>query len=187
MSTPNLPLRYEIENDGTGGAAELEHICTSIMSEGGTQEIGMLRHISNNNVSGLTSANVYGVQGIRLKSTHLGATILFESISAACTTNNDQARWGLVLNPTINGSPSWVNQGDGSIQVYNGSSSHTITGGDYLDGGFLNTTLAASKTAVNALHLGASILGVRDEIVLAIAPITSSLTISTALTWRDLA
>ena len=30
MSTPNLPLRYEIENDGTGAAEQLDHICTSV-------------------------------------------------------------------------------------------------------------------------------------------------------------
>jgi len=35
MTTPNLPIRYEISNDGTGAAAEMECICSSVMSEGG--------------------------------------------------------------------------------------------------------------------------------------------------------
>jgi len=28
MSTPNLPIRYEITNDGTGGAVDMDHICS---------------------------------------------------------------------------------------------------------------------------------------------------------------
>ena len=39
MSTPNLPLRYTIETDGTE-AAELDHICSSVISEGGLEETG---------------------------------------------------------------------------------------------------------------------------------------------------
>lgn len=34
MTTPNLPLRYEIANDGTGGASTLETICSTVISEG---------------------------------------------------------------------------------------------------------------------------------------------------------
>ena len=43
MSTPNLPLRYEISNDGTGLASSLTHICTTVITEGGRQQTGLER------------------------------------------------------------------------------------------------------------------------------------------------
>ena len=40
MSTPNLPLRYEIDNDGTGAASSMVQICSTVISEGGEQDTG---------------------------------------------------------------------------------------------------------------------------------------------------
>lgn len=34
MSTPNLPIRYSIENDGTGAASTLDHLCSTVIVEG---------------------------------------------------------------------------------------------------------------------------------------------------------
>ena len=34
MSTPNLPLRYQIENTGSGIASSIECICCAVLSEG---------------------------------------------------------------------------------------------------------------------------------------------------------
>jgi len=70
MSTPNLPIRYEIENDGTGGEAQLEHICSSVVSEGGQDKNGVLRHVKSSLLSNLDGDNNYVMQGIKLKSTH---------------------------------------------------------------------------------------------------------------------
>lgn len=39
MSTPNLPLRYDIQSDGTSAGA-LDHICSTVMSEGGLEKTG---------------------------------------------------------------------------------------------------------------------------------------------------
>ncbi len=46
MSTPNLPVRYSIENDGTAAAANLDHLCSSVISEGGIRDNGVLQHQS---------------------------------------------------------------------------------------------------------------------------------------------
>jgi hypothetical protein len=51
MSSPNLPLRYEVSNDGTGGAASVDHICSTVISEGGDNEHGIIRHFGTENTS----------------------------------------------------------------------------------------------------------------------------------------
>ena len=77
MSTPNLPCRYEIDNDGTGAASEIEHICATVMSEGGVEDLGVIHYVSTagTQVDMTTEDQLYAIKGIRLKSTHLGSVI----------------------------------------------------------------------------------------------------------------
>lgn len=89
MSTPNLPLRYSIENDGTGAASTLDHICSTVISEGGQQDTGMLRHQDTGAISGLLTSGIYALLGIRLKSTHIGSAINMVRSSIAASSTND--------------------------------------------------------------------------------------------------
>lgn len=185
MSTPNLPIRYEIENDGTGGAAEMQHICASVMSEGGVQNNGYLRHADSGAVSSLASGTAYAIMGGRLKSTHLGATILVENISVIGSAN-DQAHWELRIGSTVAGTFTYNNVTNSAVQVAIGSSSNTVTGGTEIDGGYLTTTQAVTFTVPNALRLGATIDNTPQEWQLVVIPITNNMTIRASVTWREL-
>lgn len=186
MSTPNLPLRYEIENDGAGAASGLECICSTVMSEGGTQTIGILRHADSGALSSLASGTNYAMLGIRLKSTHLGATINIESLSAIATTPNDAAHWELILNPTVAGTFTYADETNSAVQIARGALTNTVTGGTKLTGGFFSTALPPTLTIPNARRLGSTISGTPDTIVLVVTPITNNITVDTALTWREL-
>lgn len=185
MSTPNLPIRYEIENDGTGGAAELEHICASVMSEGGVQNNGYLRHYDSGAVTGLSANTTYAVMGGRLKSTHLGATVLVENISIIGSAN-DQAHWELRIGGTVAGTFTYGDVSNSAVQVATGSSSNTVTGGIEIDGGYFSTTQGVQFTVPNALHLGAAIDGTPQEWQLVVIPITNNITVRASVTWREL-
>lgn len=185
MSTPNLPLRYEIENDGTGAASGLECICSTIMSEGGTQTVGILRHADSGAVSSMVAGTAYAMLGIRLKSTHLGATINIESLSAIATTPNDAAHWELILNPTVAGTFTYADQTNSAVQIATGALTNTVTGGTKLTGGFFSTALPPTLAIPNARRLGSTISGTADRIVLVVTPITNNITVDTALTWRE--
>lgn len=103
MSTPNLPLRYSIENSGAGGAASIEHICATVISEGGTQERGVARsHLWNpgNPVDANDAGDVYAVIGMRLKPGYIDATVVLTTLSVM-NVQNDDFEWLLVWNPTI--------------------------------------------------------------------------------------
>jgi len=186
MSTPNLPLRYEIENDGTGAASTLEHICASIISEGGQQRTGVLRHKDSGAVSALSAGTTYAIVGIRLKSTHIDASVLLEGLSMISTTQNDQAHWELILNPTVAGTFTYSDMTNSAIQTAIGTSSNTITDGTELDGGFFETSAPTTTITPNAIRLGAKIDNTVDTIVLTCKPITNNITVQGNLTWREL-
>lgn len=186
MSTPNLPVRYEIENDGTGASDVFVHLCSSVQSEGGQDDTGILRHKKTGAISGLTSGNTYAAIGIRLKSARLDSVIKMIKGAFICTTNNDQAAWSAYFNPTVAGTFTYSDESNSSVQTAIGTSSNTITGGTEIDGGYFVTSLQGTENLVNALKLGASIAGTPDEIVIAITPITASITAHAALTWREL-
>jgi hypothetical protein len=106
MSTPNLPVRAEISNDGTGPAATLEQICVSVVSEGGVDPKGVTHSHDNGStavaVAGLAGARV-ALLGIRLRSSHLGVEIIPEIVNSMATTANDDYALELVWNPTVAG------------------------------------------------------------------------------------
>lgn len=185
MSTPNLPIRYEIANDGTGAAAELEHICASVMSEGGAQNNGYLRHADSGAITGLSANTAYALMGGRLKSTHLGATVLVENISVIGSAN-DQAHWELRIGSTVAGTFTYADVTNSAVQVATGASSNTVTGGIEIDGGYFSTTQAVTFTVPNALYLGAAIDGTPQEWQLVCIPITNNMTVRASVTWREL-
>lgn len=185
MSTPNLPLRYEIENDGTGAASTLEQICSTVISEGGTPNLGVLRHTDSGAISSLQSGTKYALLGIRLKSAAVSATVLLESLSLISTTQNDQLHWELIVNPTIQNTFTYSGQTNSAVEIATGSVNNTVTLGTEIDGGYLSTALPASATVPNALRLGSAIDGTVDEIVLVAKPITNNITVEASLTWRE--
>lgn len=188
MSTPNNPLRYEIINDGNGPASDLQHICATVISEGGsTTNGGILRHAGtgathvNCNVAG----TLYALVGIRLKSDRLDAVI--KDISAAVLIDTaDNFEWILVLNPTVAGTFTYNDQSNSSVQIATGALANSVTNGTHMRGGLVKANSAASSDLPNARRIGAAIDGTPDELVLCARPFTSNADIHGALNWREL-
>jgi len=186
MSTPNLPIRYEIGNTGSDSADYFDHICSSVSSEGGQDKNGALRHKDTAAITGLSTGTTYAMIGIKLKSTHQDVSVLMENLSLLATTTNDTAHWELKLNPTVAGTFNYSDETNSCVQTAIGASTNTVTGGIELDGGFFTTSQSTTVTIPNALRMGASIAGVSDTIVLCCRPITNNLTVHASLTWREL-
>jgi hypothetical protein len=186
MSTPNLPIRYSIENDGTGDADTMDHGCATVISEGGQQLLGKSTYISTQggHLTGTTADVLYAGIGIRLQSGYLGLTVDIEAISALAETADD-FEWVLLLNPTVAGSPVWGNVAGSGLQRALGASANTVTSGYPLAGGWVKSTNQGGGTVfahVNTvIKLGSDIAGVPDEIWLAIRPLTDALNIQTSM------
>lgn len=191
MSTPNLPVRYEIVNDGTGGTATLKQICTTVIAEGGIQAQGTIRAVDRGG-TGLTigSGVIAPLVGLRLKTTHLGASVLVQFASVIASTSSD-FRWFLVLNPTVAGvdAASWTDLDNAAVQYdVSRTSANTLTGGTVLASGYAAADVSTIGTALlSALTLGATIAGTRDELVLGVQNLAAgNETFFGAMTWREL-
>lgn len=191
MSTPNLPLRYEIEHDGTGAAAELETICASVISEGGTNSTGRTTYISNGgtHVDCNVADTVYALVGIRLKSAYFGATVQVEDV--ACVTETATPfEWLLIWNPTVADTFEYSDVTNSAVQRAVGATANTVTGGLIVAGGYVpaSATVRASVSAAikSALILGSSIAGVADAMVLCARPLSANADISGGITIREL-
>lgn len=191
MSTPNLPLRYEISNSGSGSANSLVHICSSVISEGGSEKTGFPLSVDRG-ASGLTTANdtsIYPLLAIQLKSGYEGATIDIASLSIICT-STAAYRWCLLLNPTVTGTAlSFSSVTNSAIQVdVSRGNTTTVSGGIQIDSGYAQNTSEGSTDVKfqNKLTIGSNIAGTNDILVLGIQRITgTSETFFGALTWNE--
>lgn len=187
MSTPNLPLRYYIESDGAG-AGTLDHICSTIISEGGIQQTGILRSV-NTGVTHL-DANLadtkYAIIAIRLNSIYYDITVLPEYFSMISETNDD-FKWTIELNPVIAGTFTFAPLSNSSIEFALGNTANTVTTpGIVVDSGFSKSAATIDRRIVTSLNLGSTIAGVQDQLVLTVTPLSSNADIQASLTFREL-
>lgn len=192
MSTPNLPLRYEIINDGTGAAASLESICSTVISEGGEDRLGIIRSFNRGSThfAAAATTNMYPLVSIRLKSTHLGVSVIPQAVSMYISTN-DNVLWSLVMNPTVAGTDaaSWTSATNSAIEYdISRTKVNYLTGGTIIYSGYTSIDLQSVSFQIEEpLLLGAKIDGTRDQLILAVQNTSSSaFNAFGALTVREL-
>jgi hypothetical protein len=192
MSTPNLPLRYEIINDGDDPADSITHICSSVISEGGAEDTGAQFAVDTLNVpvSATTQDLLYPLLAVRLKSTHLAGTIKLRGVSVLCSTASF-FRYALVLNPTVTGTAlSFSSITNSCIEVARPTNATTLTSGTgtLLYSGYANqgTTGDLNVVLPDLLTLGAGIDGTADIAALFVQKFAvSAETYYASLRWTE--
>lgn len=173
MSTPNLPVRYQIINDGSGVASTINCICSAVISEGGREEVATNLYVSTGTtaITGTKNQN-NAILGIKLKSAYKGCTIDIIDASILMA-SSDIYEWTIVLNPTVAGTFTYSDMTNSALQRAIGNGTTNIaSGGTVLAGGF-----GSSKSEIvgdqfkNLLKLGSSIGGTMDSLVLCIYPL----------------
>lgn len=173
MSTPNLPVRYQIINDGSGVASTINCICSAVISEGGREEVATNLYVSTGTtaITGTKNQN-NAILGIKLKSAYKGCTIDIIDASILMA-SSDIYEWTIVLNPTVAGTFTYSDMTNSALQRAIGNGTTNIaSGGTVVAGGF-----GSSKSEIvgdqfkNLLKLGSSISGTMDSLVLCIYPL----------------
>jgi hypothetical protein len=173
MSNPNLPLRWEIANSGAGAAADLDCVCGTIISEGGTSDVGVTYSVDRGETSLVTlnNSNIYPLLAWRVGSGFPGAQIKLRAFQTLCTSTSDY-RWLIVYNPTVVGTAlSFSARTSTAIDVATPTNGTTITGGTVVASGYQQAGSVASSqvaTTVADLWPGIGADGVQDVIVLAV-------------------
>lgn len=174
MSKPNLPIRYEIENLGSGQEDSIKAVCSTVISEGGQANSGYIYAIDRGSlpISISVSSILYPVISIRLKSGRESANVFIENINIIATDNNVIFRWGLYLNPTFSGTAlTYVDSYTKNFEYCSTSLNTTsISGGILLQSGYgIGTDVSINTSSLAAkLSLGTYINGTPNVIVLAI-------------------
>jgi len=199
MSTPNLPLRSEIQNLGTGPADTLTQICSSVESEGGSQESGVIRSHSTQgtHIDMNTEDVAYTAFVLKLKPSYFGATVKQLEAWVQLQTATSKAERFFVYNPdSIAGTLTYTDVKRSAIKIANGTSTNIVYGGYRIGGiGALetgNNSTGAANTSegsiLNAIRLGSNIAGVSDSIVFCVRPISGStnIDIEAGISWREI-
>lgn len=188
MTTAILPVRYEIENTAaTASASTLTQICSTVISEGGYQQVSALTWARMTAVMAATTT-FKPMVSIRLKSTALGAVVLPSIYNAIPIGSVLDYEVVLMKNPTLTGA-SWTSL---STNVEYDLSATALTGGTIVQQGYTSGSNQGSGTASGGtdynfdLQLGVSLAGVSDIYTLAARTISGSDDIIGALSFYDL-
>jgi len=119
MISPNLPIRFEISS--TGGSGSLVQICSTVISEGGYNPIG-IPFSASNGITGISISNVetplLAIKGI---TTYYHQNIIPTEISILDTQNNTLILYRIRLfrSPSTDpGTFTWVNVNNNSLIRY---------------------------------------------------------------------
>jgi hypothetical protein len=175
MSTPNLPIRYQIINDGTGIASSINCICSAVISEGGREEVATNGYVSTGNVAITATKNVTNaILATRLKSGYLGATIDIIDLSLL-TTSNDNYQWQLYMNPSGLNGLTYSDINNSALEYAIAPNGTAISGGFAIAGGYAQAKTDIQAASLKSLmKLGSSITGRKDVLVLSCLPLGSS-------------
>lgn len=177
ISNPNLPIRYEITNDGTGVSSTLRAICAAVESEGGEQEIGLNRSLTRGTTALTTNndSNLYPLIAFRLKSGYAHSQIQAIKYSIACTSTS-LFEYQLIVNPTVTGTAfSYTSLANSGVEYdVSRTNTTTVSGGDMLMDVGLDSVWVISTVVNSTWKPGTTIAGVSDVVVLAVRRLTGT-------------
>lgn len=173
MSTPNLPIRYQIINNGNGAASSISCICSAVISEGGREELATNLYVSTGTSAITATKNQNNaILGIKLKTGYAGCTV--DIIDASILMSSaDIYEWKILVNPSVGGTFNYFDVSGSALQQATGDGLTNIpSGGIPVAGGY-----GSAKSEIvgdqlkNLLKLGSSITGAMDSFVLCIHPL----------------
>lgn len=187
MTSPNLPLRYEIRS--TGGTSTLMQICSSVQREGGlTTSAEQSSAVLSGQIANLANSNDYALLGLSLRSNALAVTALIKSISVSSSSTQD-FEYFLSINPTIAGTFTFGNTGANATTFAVGSVSNTISNRGLII--YADVTPGTSKHAdvmINEIfsRIGSTIQGVADKLVLGVRfAAGSNISVNSAINFSE--
>jgi hypothetical protein len=151
MSTPNLPLRYELRGDAVPPPityATLSCICGSVSSEGGQQSTGTRYGFANTAAVTVSNGASSTLLNLRHETAYPRITIIPQAVNVLAKSNG-MSRWELQVGATLSGSAGWPGTTTGYCEI-NTVDQVTVPGTVIAAGVFSNnapaTNLDLSKT-----------------------------------------
>jgi len=174
MTTAILPLRFEISTTGVStSAATLQQICSSVISEGGYQQVSQVYNARRTTLFTGFGTTFVPLVSIRLNANALGAVVIPSSINAFPEASGSY-EFALIKNGTLTGATYAATLSNGQVDYDLAATAITVPSVDaivqqsYANATNQSTTAATVATGYNwDLQLGASQAGVSDVYTLA--------------------
>jgi hypothetical protein len=189
MQTAILPVRYEIEALGTlSGDAVLKQICSSVMSEGGYNQLSAESVARRTSELTSISTTFLPVISIRLASDSLGAVVIPHRVQVFPTSNANY-EVALIKNGSLTGAN--YNTSDFAHVDFDVSAT-AISGGTIVQNGYASSS-ALSRTESNSdlgynfdLQLGVTLADVSDVYTVAVRTLSGTGAAFGSLSFYDL-
>lgn len=192
MTTASLSCRYEISNTGTTSVTStFKQICSTVISEGGYQQTGLTRSVSNP-LAGVTLANNVDnpTISIRLRPYRTDAVVIPTEITLYGL-QNTAFNYKLIRRATVAGG-SWLITDSASSVEYNLTATG-ITGGVILQQGIFRGQETVPPQILSDLFNGALQLArdiidsdsSGDTLTLTITPTSNNNQAITSMSWQE--
>lgn len=201
VSTPNLPVRYEIASAAGGASVTMKHVCSTVMSEGATPDLGrhFIQTTGNTAIAAGTADTIYALAGIRMSTAAAdhGVAVRPEHVTVFNEAATDY-EWRVYVNPTIAASSAWTYAAVKNSQVQwavAGSTANKIAAGStayewLVDAGYVKSGNQSGIVRVlsgNQLYtLGRRLNSTRDEFVLAARPLGNNASFQASIAWKEI-
>lgn len=193
MSKPNLPIRYELINDGTGALSTMEVICSSQIIEDSTSVPRRFSRSANMGTTGISlSADGFdhALIALRINPSNLSAVIQFFNFTLVVLTTNAQFLWKLVYRATVAGAAFvWNTPNVSGAQYAIADVTNTVTGGELIASGYADATNQSATQNISELpswYLGSTVAGVPYEFLLTVQKLDgTSDTFIASMNWIE--
>lgn len=179
MTTATLPVRYEITNTGaTASASSLKQICSSVLSEGGYEQVAADSVIRRTTQLSSIGSTFLPLLSIRLASDSLSSVIILNDLKVLPTTSQNY-EVVLLKNPTLTGASYNTTA---FLHVDYDVTATAVSGGTIIKQDYVTSTNQGTATLASAdgynfdLQIGVSLAGVSDVFTVAIRTVSGATT-----------
>lgn len=189
MSSPNLPVTYELINSASNTPTNLLQICSTVATEGGYDKTGPIRSVDipRGGTITITANTQAAIIAIRLKSAYKASTVIPKEIGISNQGGNNNFKYMVMLNPVVSTPFVWADVPNSAVQYATGSVNHLITNeGTKLRSGYVSSTVDSSGVNFDSsLSLGVDVNGNSDTIVLGAFNFGTGTTFTGTLSWQE--
>lgn len=200
MTTPNLPLRYQIIATGsTNTHGSMMEICGTVISEGGFMPIGIMQSLVRQSEVVINKNIERAVLAIRLKSDFNRAYNRIHGLQILVNDNsNDRVVYKLRLFKNISNIATLFASGstftsiggtnsimEATINPVYATNAETNIANRIIKQGFATANTPEIDNSYNGLFLSSNIAGVRDILVLSVKSLNNNTSVFGILDWIE--
>ena len=200
MTTPNLPLRYQISASGTSDTnGSLMEICSTVISEGGFEPKGIIQTLIRDNIINISKANgEVALLAIRLKDSFKRTFNRLSGFQVLVSDqSNDRIIYRLKLFKNVSNISTLFSSGSTFTSINNYSimegttnpvfNANALTTLEFRDihQGLAVASVPELGNHYQGLFLSSNILGIRDILVLTVYSLNNNTDVFGAINWIE--